>query len=352
MSGLLDRLKKAGSVEAVTLAESSFFNQKEFVETEVPIINTAFSGQLDGGMVSGLTIIAGNSKHYKSNLGLVMVKAYLDKYDDALCLFYDSEHGITPEYIASHGIDAERMLHIPIEHIEHLKFDIMKKLEEIKRDDHVIIFVDSLGNLASKKEVEDALNEKAVADMTRAKQIKSLFRMVTPQLTMKNLPCIVINHIYMEQGMFPKAIVSGGTGVMLSANQVFIIGRSQEKEGTDVVGWNFTINIEKSRFVKEKSKLTFNVTYSGGIDKYSGLFDLALEAGYLIKSGARYQLVNPETGEINEKKMWAKDIGADIYESLLVNEKFKEFVKNKYALGSSVAMAAEINELDDEDEAA
>jgi ribosomal protein L21E len=39
--------------------------------------------------------------------------------------------------------------------IEELKFDISKQLQEIKKGDKVIIFIDSVGNLASKKEVKD-----------------------------------------------------------------------------------------------------------------------------------------------------------------------------------------------------
>lgn len=207
---LLDKLKAAGSIKTQTISESSFFKPKDVVQTNVPIINIAFSGTLDGGIVPGLTILAGPSKHFKSNLALVCVKAYMKKYPDAVCLFYDSEFGVTPEYLVAHGIDCDRVLHIPLEHIEQLKFDIVKRLQEIKKGEHVIIFLDSLGNLASKKEVEDAENEKSVADMTRAKQIKSLFRIITPHLTMKDIPCLVVNHVYEETGMFAKTIVSGG----------------------------------------------------------------------------------------------------------------------------------------------
>jgi hypothetical protein len=49
-----------------------------------------------------------------------------------------------------------------------------------------------------------------VADMTRAKQIKSLFRMVTPHLTMKDIPMIVVNHTYKTMEMFAKDVVGGG----------------------------------------------------------------------------------------------------------------------------------------------
>jgi RecA/RadA recombinase len=134
----------------------------------------------------------------------------------------------------------------------------MKQLEGIDRGDRVMIIIDSIGNLASKKEVEDALEGKSVADMSRAKQVKSLFRMVTPHLNLKDIPMVVVNHTYKEIGMFPKDIVGGGTGSYYSADNIFILGRQQEKEGTEIVGYNFIINVEKSRYVKEKSKIPVN----------------------------------------------------------------------------------------------
>jgi len=331
---LLDKLKAAGSIKAETVAESSFFKPKDICQTLIPIINVAFTGKLDGGLVSGLTTIAGPSRHFKSNLALVAVKAYMTKHKDAVCLFYDSEFGITPEYLSAHGIDNGRVIHLPIEHIEQLKFDIVKKLEEIKKNDKVVIFVDSIGNLASKKEVEDAADGKSVADMTRAKQMKSLFRIITPHLTLKDIPCIVVNHTYETQEMFSKQVVSGGTGVMYSSNTVWIIGRAMEKDGTDLVGYNFTINVEKSRFVKEKSKLPFLVRFDGGIDKFSGLLDLALESGHVIKPKVGYyNRVNKETGECDEKGTREKEThNVEWWKPILSDKTFHDFVQNKYQL--------------------
>lgn len=342
---LLEKLKAVGSIKAETVAESSFFKPKDICQTLIPIINVAFTGRLDGGLVSGLTTIAGPSRHFKSNLALVAVKAYMTKHKDAVCLFYDSEFGITPEYLTAHGIDNDRVIHLPIEHIEQLKFDIVKKLEEIKKGDKVVIFIDSIGNLASKKEVEDAVEGKSVADMTRAKQMKSLFRIITPHLTLKDIPCIVVNHTYQEQSLFPKEIVSGGTGVMYSSNTVWIIGRSMEKDGSDLVGYNFTINIEKSRFVKEKSKLSFLVRFDGGIDKFSGLLDLALESGHVIKPKVGYyHRVNKETGVCDEKGTREKDThNAEWWKPILSDKSFHEFVRNKYQLAVSSIQMEETN---------
>jgi RecA/RadA recombinase len=340
---LLEKLKSSGSIKVTTLAQSVLFNEKDFIPTSVPSINVAFSGRLDGGMVSGLTIVAGPSKHFKSSMCLIMVKAYMDKYKDAVCLFYDSEYGVTPDYVLDHGIDAERILHIPVEHVEQLKFDIAKRLDSIARDDHVIIFIDSIGNLASKKEVEDALDEKSVADMSRAKALKSLFRIITPHLTTKNIPCIAVNHTYQEIGLFPKQIVGGGTGLYYSANQIFIIGRSQEKDGTEITGWNFTLNIEKSRFVKEKSKLAIEVSYDEGINPFSGLLDMALESGHVTKPKNGWYLKAGETKNVREKDTNTYEF----WNSIVSDETFKEFVKNKYMLTTKRTLIEE-EEVDDE----
>lgn len=333
---LLEKMLKSGNIKgASVLSKSSFFNAKESIPTDLPILNIAFSGNLDGGLLPGLTVVAGASKSFKTMLSLYCMKAYLDKYKEGIAILYDSEFGITPEYINGFGIDTDRVLHIPLENVEQLKFDIVQRLQEIDKKDKVFIMIDSIGNLASKKEVEDAENEKSVADMTRAKSLKSLFRIITPHLTTKNIPCLAINHIYMTQEMYSKAIVSGGTGIYYSANQIFIISKSQEKDGDQLSGFKFTINIEKSRYVKEKSKLPFTVLYNSGVQKWSALFDLAQESGHIIKPKMGwYNTVDMETGEISDKAYRAKDLEANdaFFENLVKDKIFKDFIEKKFKL--------------------
>ena len=208
---ILDKIKKNSTIkESAVLSKSKFFTDKDMISTAVPIINVALSGKLDGGLTPGLTMWAGPSKHFKTAFSLLMAKSYLDKYPDAALLFYDSEFGSPQSYFQSFGIDTDRVVHTPLTDIEQLKFDIMKQLQGVERGDHLIILIDSIGNLASKKEVDDALDGKSVADMSRAKQVKSLFRMVTPHLNLKDIPMVVVNHTYKEIGMFPKDVVGGG----------------------------------------------------------------------------------------------------------------------------------------------
>jgi RecA/RadA recombinase len=341
---ILDKIKKNSSIkESAVLAKSKFFNDKDMIPTAVPIVNVALSGKLDGGLTPGLTMWAGPSKHFKTAFSLLMAKSYLDKYEDAALLFYDSEFGTPQSYFDSFGIDTNRVLHTPLTDIEQLKFDVMTQLTQLERGDKLIIIIDSIGNLASKKEVEDALAEKSVADMSRAKQIKSLFRMVTPHLSMKDIPLIVVNHTYMEIGMFPKAIVGGGTGSYYSADNIFIIGRQQEKDGTEITGYNFIINVEKSRYVKEKSKIPVTVSFDGGISKWSGLLDLALESGHVVKpSNGWYSKVDVDTGVIEDKKYRVKETDTTAFwNSIVESSSFKEFIENKYRVAAGSIMQTE-----------
>jgi RecA/RadA recombinase len=338
---ILDKIKKNSSIkESAILSKSKFFIDKDMIPTAIPIINVALSGKLDGGLTPGLTMWAGPSKHFKTAFSLLMAKSYMDKYNDAALLFYDSEFGTPQSYFDSFGIDTNRVLHTPLTDIEQLKFDIMQQLTSLERTDHLIIVIDSIGNLASKKEVDDALEGKSVADMSRAKQVKSLFRMVTPHLTMKDVPMIVVNHTYKEIGMFPKDIVGGGTGSYYSADNIFILGRQQEKEGTEVVGYNFIINVEKSRYVKEKSKIPVTVSFDGGISRWSGLLDLAIESGHVIKpSNGWYSKVDVESGVIEDKKYRVKETDTkEFWLPILKQKSFREFIENKYQIASGSIM--------------
>lgn len=341
---ILEKIKKNSSIkESAILSKSKFFTDKDMIPTAVPAINIALSGRLDGGLTPGLTMWAGPSKHFKTAFSLLMAKSYMEKYEDAALLFYDSEFGTPQSYFKTFNIDTDRALHTPITDIEQLKFDIMNQLQNLERGEHLIIVIDSIGNLASKKEVEDALEQKSVADMSRAKQIKSLFRMVTPHLTMKDIPMIVVNHTYKEIGMFPKDIVGGGTGSYYSADNIFIIGRQQEKEGTEIVGYNFIINVEKSRYVKEKSKIPVTVSFDGGISKWSGLLDLALESGHVIKpSNGWYSKVDIETGEVSEQKFREKDTNTkEFWLPILKTDSFQNFIKGKYQVATGDIMREE-----------
>lgn len=336
---LLKKLIKNSNNDSTTiLSDSDVFNNITKTRTRVPILNLVLSGSFDGGLTSGLTLFAGPSKHFKSNLGLVCVAAYLKADPDAVCLFYDSEKGVTKSYLSSMGVDPDRVVYSRITTVEQLRNDVVGQLDILERGNKVIIFVDSVGNTASKKELKDALEDNDKQDMTRAKALKGMFRMVTPYLADLDIPMVCICHTYDTQEMYSKKVISGGTGLMYSADTAIIIGKQQVKEGTEVTGYDFILNVEKSRFVKEKSKFPLHVTYEGGISMYSGLLELAVEVGFVVKPKNGYYaraFLNKDTGEMEAKDEALKPVKTEtvaFWRELFKHEPFIQAVQEKYRI--------------------
>jgi len=342
---LKDRLIKNSTIDLTsTLLDSKIFTKKDMIPTPVPMINVALSGSVDGGITPGLTMLAGPSKHFKTGFALLMASSFLRKYKDGIVLFYDSEFGTPQSYFTTFNIPFDSVVHTPITDVEELKFDIMSQMKELTREDRVMIIIDSIGNLASKKEVDDALDGKSVADMSRAKQLKSLFRMITPHLSLKDIPMVVVNHTYKEIGLYPKDIVGGGTGSYYSSDAIWILGRQQEKDADGINGYHFVINIEKSRYVKEKSKIPITVSFNGGINRWSGLLDVALDGGYIVKPKAGwYATVDKETGEVRQPSMRAGDIvdNKEFWTKMFQDTDFAEYIKNTYKMAMGSIMESE-----------
>ena len=353
---LMDKLKKNTSLKNVSIiTESDLFNEVDDVATTaIPMINVALGGSIDGGIGRGITSIAGPSKHFKTSFALVMVAGFLNKHEDGVCLFYDNEFGAKEEYFDAYGVDTSRVIHNPFSNIEELKFDIVKQLSELENTDRVIILIDSIGNAASKKEeVEDALSEKSAADMTRAKQLKSLFRMITPQLNLKKIPLIAINHTYQTQEMFSKTIMGGGEGAIYSSNTILFVTKSKLKEGDEHTGSYFTLVANKSRYIKENVKIPITVRLNGGIAKWSGFEELAEEWGVIekcrISRSLGYQYDSMKKGLI-QVKATEIDSANDFWNLVLEETDLKQRIEAHFKL--SVVKPLELEIVDETEEIA
>jgi hypothetical protein len=181
--------------------------------------------------------------------------------------------------------------------------------------------------------------------------------MVTPYLATRDIPMIAINHTYQTMEMFSKPVVSGGTGIYYSAGNIWIIGRRQDREtggDKEVLGYEFIINVDKSRFIKEKSKISINVSWEGGINKYSGLLELAVEGGFVSKGkkgkSLGYSHIDPDTGEISAKVYYEHETDtADFWDRYLTGQKFEDYVMAEFAIPESQQIAvAEIEEMEDD----
>lgn len=161
------------------------------------------------------------------------------------------------------------------------------------------------------------------------------------------------NGVVAHNSMYAKKILSGGTSVKLVANSVLIFTKSQEKDGTELAGFNINLTIMKSRYVKEKARLSMLLRFDGGFDQFSGIVELGVDCGLIVKpSNGYYQFVDSETGELlySGKKFRLKEIEtAEYLVPIMRTEKFKRYVRDTYALANddkqTLVQMFDINEI-------
>jgi RecA/RadA recombinase len=318
MDFLKDIIKEVGG-EYASLA-SEIDETETYVDTGSYIFNALVSGSVLGG-VSGnkITAIAGESSTGKTFFSLAVVKNFLDTNPDGYCLYFDTEAAINKSLLVSKGIDVKRIVVLNVVTIEEFRSKALKAvdmyLKKKEEDRSPCMFVlDSLGMLSTEKEIDDALNEKQVRDMTKSQLVKGAFRMLTLKLGQAKIPMIVTNHTYDVVGSYvPTKEMSGGSGLKYAASTIIYLSKKKEKDGTEVVGNIIKATTHKSRLSKENKTVEVRLYYDDrGLDKYYGLLDLAEKYEIFKKSGTRYEtafgsqygktiMENPEkyfTGEV------------------------------------------------------
>ena len=282
-----------------------------FVDTGSYIFNALVSGSIFGGIPSNkITALAGESGTGKTFFCLSVVRNFLDSDPDAGVLYFETESAISRQMIESRGIDSKRMVIFPVNTVEEFRTQavriIDKFMEQPKDQRKPLMFVlDSLGMLATNKEVEDASNDKNVRDMTKAQLIKSCFRILTLKLGKANIPMLVTNHTYDVVGAYvPTKEMGGGSGLKYSASTIIYLGKKKEKDGTTLVGNIVKCEAKKSRLTREGSKIETRLFFDErGLEKHYGLLELGEEAGLWKNVAGRY--------EIDGKKVYAKQILKD-----------------------------------------
>jgi RecA/RadA recombinase len=189
--------------------------------------------------------------------------------------------------------------------------------------------LDSLGMLSTSKEINDALNDKEVRDMTKSQLIKGAFRMLTLKLGQAKIPMIVTNHTYDVIGAYvPTKEMGGGSGLKYAASTIIHLSKKKEKDGTEVIGNIIKCKTAKSRLSKENQDVEVRLYYDErGLDKYYGLLELGELGGMWKNVAGRY--------EMDGKKIYAKQILANPKEYFTeeVMQKLDVIAKGQFSYG-------------------
>ena len=303
--GFLDSVVKDSKNEFASFASEGIAagDVESFVDTGSYIFNALVSGSIYGGIPSNkITALAGESGTGKTFFCLSVVRNFLDLDPEAGVIYFETESAISKQMIESRGIDSKRMVIMPVNTIEEFRTTsiriVDKYMEQPKEDRKPLMFVlDSLGMLATNKEVEDASNDKNVRDMTKAQLVKSVFRILTLKIGKANIPMIVTNHTYDVVGAYvPTKEMGGGSGLKYSASTIVYLGKKKEKDGTTLVGNIIKCEAKKSRLTREGSKVETRLFFDErGLERYYGMLELGERAGIWANRAGRYEIDGKKT---------------------------------------------------------
>ena len=334
MDFLKDIVKEIG--DDYTKLASDIDESESYVDTGSYIFNGLVSGSIFGGVSSNkITAVAGESSTGKTFFSLAIVKNFLDNDPNAYCLYFDTESAITKSLLEDRGVDTSRLVVINVVTIEQFRSKALKAVDiylKSKTEDRkpCMFVLDSLGMLSTEKEIDDALNDKQVSDMTKSQLVKGAFRMLTLKLGQANIPMIVTNHTYDVIGAYvPTKEMGGGSGLKYAASTIIYLSKKKEKDGKDVIGNLIKAKTVKSRLSKENKDVTVRLFYDDrGLDRYYGLLDLGEEAGMWKNVAGRY--------EIGGKKIYAKEIykNPEKYFTEDVMKKLDETSQKLFSYGS------------------
>jgi len=331
ISNLIENISKKDIISI-----EDFEKEKTFISTGIHIVDALLSKSiLKGGIPNNkITIIAGPKQTGKSFISLNIARnAQKMGYN---IVWIDTEYSIEKSDFDMYGIDTsnkDNFMLIRTNIVEKIKMfmmsflDALQKLKDTGVDvSKTIFFLDSIGMLSSEKEKEDTLKQ----DMTRAKQIKSLVRLITNDLGYLNIPLVATNHVYLTQDMFPQTIMSGGEGLYYAASVILFLSDAKLKTGEEDEmdlgrsGSVITAKSAKNRLAKPK-KVKFEIDYSKGINPYKGL-DLFCTFENFPKIGIAQvkKNIDKETGEITfqpSNRWYVKHLDKSVAANQLFNRK-------------------------------
>ena len=333
---IFDTLAKEAKNDYAQLVSNTSSDQG-FIGTGSYILNAQLSGSIYGGIPNNrVTAIAGEQATGKTFYAIGIASTFLTDHPDGAVFYFDSEAAATPDLFRDRGLDPARVWHFPIDTIEEFRTQMIRILDNLLKTPEkdrkpLLIILDSLGMLASQKELQDAMDDKQVRDMTKSQTIKSVFRIITSKLGKLKIPMIVTNHTYKTMNPYGDPTdMGGGSGLKYAASTIITLTKSKEKDSSkEVIGNIIKVKTYKSRLTKENTQIATRLFFdSRGLDEYYGLLELGEKYGVFERRGNRVVVGEstafPSVVLASPEKYFTEEIMA----------KLEEAAKQEFAYGS------------------
>lgn len=326
---VFDGLEKLNP-DIATLSENNLSTITDWIDTGSYALNAICSGSVHKGIPKGrITGFAGPSGCGKTLIINKIIGKFQAASPDHWAVVWDTEAGYEPNALLNVGGDPDRAKVLPVDTVEACRNQIVKFLDNVisggkKTYGKYIIAIDSLGNLASQKEIDDSLKDKSAQDMgSRAKTLKSMMRTITYKAAKAGVTVLFSNHTYDDPAaMFPSLVKNqaGGKGpVYLASLLVQLALRTEKQNDNDesdvkipmankVSGITMRALTIKNRFIPPFLETELYLNFKTGLYKYAGLLEMALAYNIITQTGSTYTLGDKKLGYFknwkNDESIW------------------------------------------------
>jgi recombination protein RecA len=293
------------------------------------VLNKIISNDFTKGIPQGrLTSLSGPSGAGKSFLACNIMREA--QKSGAYVLVLDSENALDNDFVTKIGVDTNKdYMHISVETIPQVQNVVSKFItgyKNNKEDMQVLIVIDSLDMLMTETEEENFEKGVTKGDQgQRNKQMKAMLRQFVQAIKGTNISMVCTNQVYKNQDqMNGEGVWIISDAVKYSLSQIILLTKLKLRGETvgEVDGIRMKCEGAKSRFSKPFQTVVIEVPYETGMNKNSGLLEMAVSLGIVEKAGARYKMAGAE------KSWYAKEI--DNYsEDILVKATMLQDVKIK-----------------------
>ena len=250
-----------------------FSDIDDYIPTGNYLLNAQISGSVFGGYPNTRSIgIAGDSGAGKTFLCLNAVRELQKK--DYFVFYIDTEGAIDRSDYTKFGVDLEKLKYLRMGLISDVKFFVNDFIETMRDNPGLkaAIFVDSVGMLDTDKSKRDMDAGKNASDMgLRSKEMRSLFKSFTLELSNLKVPFIFTNHTYASMDQYTPKGMSGGGGPEFSASIILMLSkgtlRDEAKTTTGIIVRSKT---RKNRLARPID-IEFHISFHKGMNQYVGL---------------------------------------------------------------------------------
>ena len=250
-----------------------------------------------GGLPRGRIVeIYGPESSGKSTLAMHAVAEA--QRNGGICAYIDAEHAMDPVYARAIGVNVDDLL-ISQPDTGEQALEIADML--IRSGALDVLVVDSVAALTPRAEIEGEMGDTHVG--LQARLMSQALRKLTGTLSKSDTIAIFINQLREKIGVMfgSPETTPGGRALKFYASIRLDIRRIEQiKDGADVVGNRTRVKVVKNKCAAPFRQAEFDIMYGKGISREGSLLDVALELGFVKKSGAWFTYEGEQLGQGRE----------------------------------------------------